>query len=35
VVTSNQATIWAALRALGLTQPIRGFGRLLERLAAA
>jgi maleate cis-trans isomerase len=35
VVTSNQATIWAALRALGLEQPIRGFGRLLERLAAA
>ena len=35
VVTSNQATIWAALRALGLTQPIRGFGRLLERPAAA
>jgi maleate cis-trans isomerase len=34
VVTSNQATIWASLRALGLTQPIRGFGRLLERLAA-
>jgi len=35
VVTSNQATFWAALRAIGLTQPIRGFGRLLERLAAA
>ena len=34
VVTSNQATIWAALRALGVTAPIRGFGRLLERLAA-
>ena len=35
VVTSNQATIWAALRALGLEHPVRGFGRLLERVAAA
>jgi maleate cis-trans isomerase len=35
VVTSNQATIWAALRVLGFTQPVRGYGRLLERLAAA
>ena len=36
VVTSNQATIWAALRALGLDQPIAGFGRLLaEPLPAA
>ena len=34
VVTSNQSTIWASLRALGVTQPITGFGRLLERLAA-
>jgi maleate cis-trans isomerase len=32
VVSSNQSTIWAALRALGLTRPITGFGRLLERL---
>ncbi|HEX5814441.1 MAG TPA: aspartate/glutamate racemase family protein [Methylomirabilota bacterium] len=30
VVTSNQATIWAALRALRVAQPIRGFGRLLQ-----
>jgi maleate isomerase len=30
VVTSNQASIWAAFRALGLTAPIKGFGRLLE-----
>ena len=30
VVTSNQATIWTALRALGLKQTIRGFGRLFE-----
>jgi maleate cis-trans isomerase len=33
VVASNQATIWASLRALRLVEPIRGFGRLLERLA--
>jgi maleate cis-trans isomerase len=35
VVTSNQSTIWASLRALGVTQPVAGFGRLLEGLAAA
>src|SRR5687768_14154315 len=29
VVTSNQASIWASFRALGLTTPIPGFGRLL------
>ena len=28
VVTSNQATIWAALRALGVDHAVRGFGRL-------
>jgi maleate cis-trans isomerase len=33
VVTSNQASIWAAYRALGLTPRIAGFGRLLEGLA--
>ena len=33
VVTSNQASIWAAYRALGLTPKIAGFGRLLESLA--
>jgi len=33
VVTSNQASIWAAFRALGLSKPIHGFGRLLEGLA--
>ena len=32
VVTSNQSTIWASLRALGVTQPVVGFGRLLECL---
>jgi maleate cis-trans isomerase len=35
VVTSNQASIWAAYRALGLTPRIGGFGRLLESLAPA
>jgi maleate cis-trans isomerase len=34
-VTSNQSTIWAALRSLGMTQPITGFGRLLENLTPA
>ncbi len=33
VVTANQSTIWAAFRKLGVTQPIKGFGRLLESLA--
>ena len=35
VVTSNQATIWAAFRKVGIEQPIYGFGKLLENLAAA
>ncbi len=30
VVTSNQAMMYQALRALGLKEPIKGFGRLLE-----
>ena len=34
VVTSNQATIWATFRSLGLTPEIRGFGKLLESLSA-
>ena len=34
VVSSNQATIWATFRKLGLTPEIRGFGKLLESLAA-
>jgi maleate isomerase len=34
VVTSNQASIWAAFRALGLRPKISGFGRLLESLSA-
>jgi maleate cis-trans isomerase len=35
VVTSNQATIWMALGALGVSAPVRGFGRLFERRAPA
>jgi maleate isomerase len=34
VVSSNQATIWAAFRALKLTPKLSGYGRLLESLAA-
>lgn len=29
VVTSNQALLWASLRALGVTDPIHGLGKLL------
>jgi maleate cis-trans isomerase len=35
VVTSNQASIWSALRTLDVTEPIAGFGRLLTSLAAS
>ena len=35
VVTSNQASIWATLRVLGVTTPIPGFGQLLRSLASA
>ena len=31
VVTSNQATIWAGLKALGISAPVQGFGSLLEQ----
>lgn len=34
VVTSTTATIWAALRALNIKDPIRGYGSLLEKLDA-
>jgi maleate cis-trans isomerase len=34
-VTSNQSTIWTALRALGISASIAGFGRLLESLGSA
>jgi maleate isomerase len=30
VVTSQAATLWNALRTVGITEPIRGYGRLLE-----
>ena len=33
VVTVNQATIWMALRNVGWTEPIQGYGRLLRSLA--
>jgi maleate cis-trans isomerase len=29
VVTSNQALLWASLRALGIAAPMAGFGKLL------
>ena len=32
VVTSNQATLWAALRRAGFRSPIEGFGRLMRKL---
>ena len=35
VVTSNQSTIWTALRALGVSRPIAGYGPLLESLGSA
>jgi maleate cis-trans isomerase len=33
VVTSNQSSLWASLRALGISERITGFGRLLAGLA--
>jgi maleate isomerase len=33
VVTSQTATLWLALRTVGMTEPVRGFGRLLTELA--
>jgi maleate cis-trans isomerase len=35
VVSTTQATIWAALRAIGHTEPISGYGRLLRELGTA
>ena len=32
VVSSNQSTIWASFRKLGLTRPIEGYGSLLRRM---
>jgi maleate isomerase len=31
VVSSNQAALWNALRTVGVGEPVRGFGALLER----
>ena len=33
VVTSQTATLWSALRTLGIKEPVRGYGRLLAGLA--
>lgn len=35
VISTTQATIWAALRAIGHTEPIQGYGRLLRELGKA
>ena len=32
VVTSNQATVWATFRKIGLNEPVKGFGQLLRSL---
>jgi maleate isomerase len=32
VVTSQAATLWQALRTVGVTEPVRGYGRLLAEL---
>lgn len=34
VITTTQATVWAALRAIGHTEPVAGYGRLLREIAA-
>jgi maleate cis-trans isomerase len=33
VISTTQASIWAALRAIGHSEPVNGFGRLLRELA--
>jgi maleate isomerase len=35
VISTTQATIWAALRTIGHTEPIQGYGRLLRELGKA
>jgi maleate isomerase len=30
VITTTQATVWAALRAIGHTEPVKGYGQLLR-----
>ena len=32
VITTNQATLWAVLRAMGIGTPLSGKGRLLEQM---
>ena len=32
VITTNQATLWAVLRAMGIATPLSGKGRLLEQM---
>jgi len=32
VITTNQATLWAVLRTMGITTPLPGKGRLLEQM---
>jgi maleate isomerase len=34
VITTNQATLWAVMRAMGVATPLAGKGRLLEQLPA-
>ena len=34
VITTTQATVWAALRAIGHTEPVKGYGQLLRGLDA-
>ena len=34
VVTSNQATIWATFRAVGIREPVTGYGKLLSSLSS-
>lgn len=34
VVCSNQVTFWAVLRHLGITKPIKGYGKLLELIGS-
>jgi len=33
VISTTQASIWAALRAIGHAEPVPGYGRLLRELA--
>ncbi|MDA0261697.1 MAG: hypothetical protein O3A21_05810 [Proteobacteria bacterium] len=35
VVTANQASVWATRHLLGFTEPVAGFGRLMQQAPAA